>query len=173
MKSILEAMERVVLDGGLVLLLIGGVSLIAWLLLFLKWVHLRSISVALDAGRPERVRLSRQMLQVWNDGEQGHLFGGMGPIEASAALLPLLGLLGTVMGMLQTFEVIQAEGTGDPRLMANGIRKALLTTQAGILAAVPVLIGLRVVASRASRLGARIENSLFGSATQLDHGVEQ
>jgi len=159
-----------ILEAGLVLLLIGGVSVIAWTLLFVKWIQIRGLSASLDTDHPGRSRLSRQMLQMWGDGEQGHVFGGLGPIEASAALLPLLGLLGTVMGMLQTFDVIQAEGTGDPRLMANGIRKALLTTQAGILAAVPVLLGLRFVGSRAARLGARVEGVFLQLAAQNGNG---
>lgn len=52
---------------------------------------------------------------------------------------PMLGLLGTVLGMIQMFEVIAAAGLGDPQKMANGIRLALFTTAAGMMVAIPVI----------------------------------
>ena len=61
----------------------------------------------------------------------------------------MLGLLGTVLGMLVTFGVIQSHGTGEPALLANGIRQALLTTQAGLWAALPLLFFHHAVSSRA------------------------
>lgn len=69
-----------------------------------------------------------------------------------AAILPLLGLLGTVLGMLVTFGVIQSHGTGEPALLANGIRQALLTTQAGLWAALPVLFFHHIVSGRAGMI---------------------
>jgi len=57
-----------------------------------------------------------------------------------AAVSPLLGLLGTVTGMIATFLVITEHGTGDPRLMAGGISEALLTTQFGLMVAIPALM---------------------------------
>jgi biopolymer transport protein ExbB len=57
-----------------------------------------------------------------------------------AAIAPLLGLLGTVTGMIQTFKVITEVGTGDPTMMAGGISVALLTTQFGLATAVPIML---------------------------------
>lgn len=57
-----------------------------------------------------------------------------------AAVSPLLGLLGTVTGMIATFLVITQHGTGDPKLMAGGISEALLTTQLGLMVAIPALM---------------------------------
>jgi biopolymer transport protein ExbB len=57
-----------------------------------------------------------------------------------AAIAPLLGLLGTVTGMIQTFKVITEVGTGDPTMMAGGISVALLTTQFGLATAVPIMV---------------------------------
>jgi len=54
-------------------------------------------------------------------------------------LLPMLGLLGTVTGMIQVFEVIALQGTGDPQEMAHGISQALLTTASGLIIAIPVI----------------------------------
>ena len=57
-----------------------------------------------------------------------------------AAIAPLLGLLGTVTGMIQTFQVITQVGTGDPTMMAGGISEALLTTQFGLVTAIPIML---------------------------------
>ncbi len=57
-----------------------------------------------------------------------------------AAIAPLLGLLGTVTGMISTFQVITLYGTGDPRMMSGGISEALITTQLGLAVAIPIMI---------------------------------
>ncbi|MDR2999875.1 MAG: MotA/TolQ/ExbB proton channel family protein [Fibromonadaceae bacterium] len=61
-------------------------------------------------------------------------------IAALATVAPLLGLLGTVMGMVHTFNTIERFGFGNPALLADGISEALLTTQAGLLVAFPLLL---------------------------------
>ena len=57
-----------------------------------------------------------------------------------AAIAPLLGLLGTVTGMINTFQVITVFGTGDPRMMSGGISEALVTTQLGLAVAIPIMV---------------------------------
>jgi len=57
-----------------------------------------------------------------------------------AAIAPLLGLLGTVTGMIDTFFVITQHGTGDPRLMSDGISVALVTTMLGLYVAIPIML---------------------------------
>jgi biopolymer transport protein ExbB len=57
-----------------------------------------------------------------------------------AAIAPLLGLLGTVTGMISTFQVITLYGTGDPRMMSGGISEALITTQLGLAVAIPIMV---------------------------------
>jgi biopolymer transport protein ExbB len=57
-----------------------------------------------------------------------------------AAIAPLMGLLGTVTGMINIFRVITVVGTGDPRVMSGGISEALLTTQFGLAVAIPIMI---------------------------------
>lgn len=65
-------------------------------------------------------------------------FGGF--ILVIAAVSPLLGLLGTVTGMIATFDVITEFGTGDPKLLSGGISEALVTTELGLVVAIPVLV---------------------------------
>jgi biopolymer transport protein ExbB len=57
-----------------------------------------------------------------------------------AGAAPLLGLLGTVTGMISLFEVITHYGTGDPKILAGGISEALITTQTGLATAIPILL---------------------------------
>lgn len=67
------------------------------------------------------------------------LQNGLAMIKLVSAVAPLLGLLGTVTGMIETFQSITLFGTGDPKLMAGGISQALMTTVLGLVVAIPVL----------------------------------
>lgn len=73
---------------------------------------------------------------------------GLSIIKLVAAVAPLLGLLGTVTGMIVTFQSISLFGTGDPKLMAEGISQALVTTVLGLSVAIPLLFLHSIVASR-------------------------
>ncbi len=73
---------------------------------------------------------------------------GLSLIKLLAAVAPLLGLLGTVTGMISTFQSISLFGTGDPKLMAGGISQALVTTMLGLCVALPLLFLHSLVASR-------------------------
>ena len=64
---------------------------------------------------------------------------GIGILKLIAAVGPLLGLLGTVVGMIGAFQVITLHGTGDPKIMAGQISMALVTTVQGLLCALPLL----------------------------------
>ena len=78
------------------------------------------------------------------------LEGGLNLVKVLAATAPLLGLLGTVIGMINTFQAITLFGTGDPQIMASGISEALVTTVLGLIAAIPLLL-LHAFASGASK----------------------
>jgi biopolymer transport protein ExbB len=71
-------------------------------------------------------------------------------VRVVAAVAPLMGLLGTVTGMIQTFQAITLFGTGDPKMMASGISEALVTTMLGLIVAIPLVL-LHAVVSSASR----------------------
>lgn len=74
-----------------------------------------------------------------------------------ASVSPLLGLLGTVSGMIRAFNALAAGGAGDPALLAGGISEALLTTAAGLCVAIPALVLHRLLAGRAEALTAGLE----------------
>ncbi len=69
-----------------------------------------------------------------------------------AAISPLLGLLGTVIGMVKVFTAITTFGVGDPTVLAGGIAEALITTAAGLTVAIPALIGYRYYRNRVDTL---------------------
>ncbi len=77
---------------------------------------------------------------------------GLSMIKLLAAVAPLLGLLGTVTGMIATFQSISLFGTGDPKLMADGISQALVTTMLGLCVAIPLLFLHNLVSSRSKAL---------------------
>ncbi|MBX2810759.1 MAG: MotA/TolQ/ExbB proton channel family protein [Myxococcales bacterium] len=80
-------------------------------------------------------------------------------ISVIAAVAPLLGLLGTVTGMIATFDVITEFGTGDPRMLSGGISEALITTQLGLIVAIPSLLLGNLLTARADALLGDIEQA--------------
>ena len=74
-----------------------------------------------------------------------------------ASISPLLGLLGTVVGMINVFEAITSQGVGNPAVLAGGISEALITTAAGLMVAIPALIGYRYLRGKVSGLIVRME----------------
>ena len=77
-----------------------------------------------------------------------------------ASIAPLLGLLGTVGGMIVTFATIQEQGMGDVDRLAGGISQALVTTFAGLSIGIPALIGNRFLLARVDRLLLGLEEQL-------------
>lgn len=78
-------------------------------------------------------------------------------LSVMAAAAPLLGLLGTVSGLIAMFQVITEYGVNDPKLLAGGIGEALIATEAGLLIAIPTLMGHNYLANRVDRLVADME----------------
>jgi len=113
-------------------------------------------------------------------GVQNKLQGGLPFIAITAATAPLLGLLGTVAGMIRTFNVITVSGTGDAKPLAGGISEALITTLFGLVVAIPALI-IHALLSRRSqgiiqnteKLGLTFVNGLRGDETLNSKIVNQ
>lgn len=82
---------------------------------------------------------------------------GLALVKLLAAMAPLLGLLGTVTGMIATFQAITLFGTGDPAMMASGISQALVTTVLGLLTAVPLLLAHLLLQGRSRKLARILE----------------
>ena len=94
-----------------------------------------------------------------------------GIIKVFAALAPLLGLLGTVVGMILTFQQLTLFGTGDPKLMAGGISQALMTTVLGLIVAIPLILLHSLVSSTSRGLVEILEEQSVGLiARRADDG---
>ncbi|MCX7804256.1 MAG: MotA/TolQ/ExbB proton channel family protein [Planctomycetota bacterium] len=99
-----------------------------------------------------------------------------GPREYLDALIgaaPLLGLLGTITGMVDVFSVLHAAGTSDPRLLSRGISEALITTEAGLAIAIPGLLADRWLRRKERRIEAGMEGARRVVARALRHGPEE
>lgn len=92
----------------------------------------------------------------------GRLDRGIPTIKILAAVAPLLGLLGTVTGMIGTFQAITLFGTGDPKLMAGGISQALVTTVLGLVCAIPLILLHSLVSSRSKVITRILEEQSLG-----------
>jgi len=83
-------------------------------------------------------------------------------IALTAACAPLLGLLGTVTGMINTFNLITIFGTGDPKMLSSGISEALITTEYGLKIAIPALLVHALISRKAKGVMASMEQTAVG-----------
>ena len=102
-----------------------------------------------EAGRQEATLLTRRL----------------GILETVAAVSPLLGLLGTVMGMIRVFATISLAGLGNPETLSSGISEAMVTTAAGLMIGIPALVAHNWLNGRADRIIFELE---FYSSKVLD-----
>ncbi len=161
-------------QGGIVGYIIIGLGLIGVLMALERLVSLslasRKVSAQLKSEQPSdnnplgRVlkvaeankRLDRESLELKLGEailkETPSLNRGLTFLKIIAVVAPLMGLLGTVTGMINTFQAITLFGTGDPKLMAGGISQALVTTVLGLVVAIPMVLLHTIVAGRSSRI---------------------
>ena len=114
----------------------------------------------LSAGLVNRYHSREVMKEAINDaGRQvvAELERYLNTLGTIASVTPLLGLLGTVIGMIDVFTVIMDAGVGNPGVLAGGISKALITTAAGLSVAIPTLMFHRYLNSRVSKLAIAME----------------
>jgi biopolymer transport protein ExbB len=118
--------------------------------------------------RSEDPELNREMLGAIRGRQESLAMRHIGTILILAAVAPLLGLLGTVTGMITTFEVISEFGTGNARALASGISEALVTTQSGLVVAVPGLLLGVLLYRQAERMKRRMELFCLGLQEKTD-----
>lgn len=146
-------------QGGNLLWAILLVSMLMWILIFERyWFYLFQLP-----------KLNEKLLNTWKNRSKSrhiheqrlknslisrhftNLFRGLKMVNILTQILPLLGLLGTVSGMIKVFEVINVFGAGNARGMAAGISEALITTMAGLVAALSGLFIATNLESRAQK----------------------
>jgi biopolymer transport protein ExbB len=143
MIEFFEAIRDFTETGGDVLLVIGFLIFAMWLLilervLYINITHkqLKSEVVAKWRARKDRSSwFAEQIRQAYISRLSIKLNGSIPIIQALVALCPLLGLMGTVTGMIEVFDVMAISGSGNARSMASGVSKATIPTMAGMVGA--------------------------------------
>ncbi len=161
--------------GGVVGYVITGMLIIGLLIGVFKMIQLGAVGAKIKSqqknpGNPSTSNPLGRILMVYKDNkgadaeslelkldeailkELPSIESGINVIKIFAAIAPLLGLLGTVIGMIETFQTITLFGTGDPKMMAGSISMALVTTAQGIIAALPLILTHSIVASRSKSI---------------------
>jgi len=159
--------------GGWVLIPIFLLSLFGWYIVVERWFYLKSknfkIFPAQNNLRGLADHLHKSLVQVYE--KQGNheealrltvreilqpefqnLNRHMSTLSVITSVAPLLGLLGTLTGMVRTFQIITLYGTGNPAMLAQGISEALLTTQAGLMVAFPLILCFNSLQNRINSL---------------------
>ena len=111
--------------------------------------HIQNDRRKVDKVETETLEVQLQEIVL---AEMPKLDRGLGTIKLLAAIAPLMGLLGTVVGMINTFQSITLVGNADPKLMADGISQALMTTVMGLLVAVPLLFSHNLLAAKTKKV---------------------
>lgn len=138
-----ESIQNFMDLGGTVLYAIAGLMIVMWFMiiervLYLKGGHKKAVKLAFDEweARPERKSWAAHQIRDQLISRVGIKLKQYLPmIQACVALCPLLGLLGTVTGMIEVFQVMAINGTSNARAMAGGVSQATVPTMAGMVAA--------------------------------------
>mgnify|MGYP000045947735 FL=1 len=169
----LETIRDFIELGGPVLRVIGFVTLFMWMLIIERLIYFRTGHRRLvrnahnywderldySSWKAHQIR-ARIVSQVSANAERN-----LALIKTCVALCPLLGLLGTVTGMIEVFEVMAISGSGNPRSMASGVSKATVPTMAGMVAA---LSGVAMSAYLENK--ARREREFIADELIIEHG---
>jgi biopolymer transport protein ExbB len=172
-------------QGGIIGYIILGLGALALLIALQRLVVLTITSVQVNRqirnlDKPDNNNALGRVLKTYHDNTQADIETVELKLEETilketpkfnrlvmllkiiSVVAPLLGLLGTVTGMIITFQAISLFGTGDPKLMANGISQALITTALGLMVAIPTVLLHTLVAGRAKRLTQILEEQAAG-----------
>ncbi|MCS5573837.1 MAG: MotA/TolQ/ExbB proton channel family protein, partial [Pseudomonadales bacterium] len=161
-------------QGGLVGYLIIALGIIGLLIsgerMYVLTIASRNVTAQLNSSKPSSDNALGRVLSVYDENksvdtetlelkmseaifkETPTLNRALLFIKIISVVAPLMGLLGTVTGMIQTFQAITLYGTGDPKLMAGGISQALVTTVLGLTVAIPMVLLHTLVSGRSKRI---------------------
>ncbi|MGB5293060.1 MAG: MotA/TolQ/ExbB proton channel family protein [Lysobacterales bacterium] len=155
--------------GGDVLFVIGFLTLFMWMLIIERIIYLRAGHKRL-AAKALFIWEARQDHKSWNAHQirtrlisqvSAKVERNIPIIQTCVALCPLLGLLGTVTGMVEVFEVMAISGSGSPRSMASGVSKATIPTMAGMVAALSGVAMATYLQRKASRERELLADNLY------------
>ena len=129
--------------GGVLVQILIALNVIGFALMFFKAIVLFKAKRSLDMSADQIISSTtnkdsslQEVISIVKDYEFG-----LNTVKIIASISPLIGLLGTVVGVLEAFDAISKNGLGDPAIFSNGISIALITTVAGLIVAIPHYIG--------------------------------
>jgi biopolymer transport protein ExbB len=166
--SAYEAVARFMDMGGDVLWLIAILLFLMWMLIFERawyfysgWKTDAALAIASWEARQERKswqakQIRRKLVAQAHDQINQYL----PVISTMVALCPLLGLLGTVTGMIEVFNIMAVTGGGDAKSMAGGVSRATIPTMAGMVAALSGVFANTYITRKATREGRFLEDNL-------------
>jgi biopolymer transport protein ExbB len=134
-----------------------------------NWPVLNVLAAGLS-GRHEDRETQENILQEAILREVPRLERFLSILAVLGVIAPLLGLLGTVTGMIETFQVITLYGTGDPKMMSGGISEALVTTEVGLVVAIPIMLFHTVLSRRADHVVGDMEEKAIALANIIQKG---
>jgi len=127
----------------------------------------RVLKVAKDNEDTDRETLELKLSEAIFK-ERPALESGLAFLKIISVVAPLMGLLGTVTGMINTFQAITLFGTGDPKLMAGGISQALVTTVEGLVVAIPTVLLHTIVSGRSRKVMHILQEQSAGIIAERD-----
>ncbi len=154
--------------GGVVMWALAGLCVVFWTLVFERFWYVRRVFPRWGRERRKAWQLlqddngswQRAVRAAWLAQARQHLLGPLRLSKTLVAMYPLLGLLGTVSGMVAVFDVLAINGTGNPRGMAAGVWQATLPTMAGMVLAITGLFSLARLERDARRALERLADQL-------------
>lgn len=166
------AVQAFMATGGPVLFLIAGLTFFMWTLIFERVFYFNGalktdVQNALDTWEERDERKSwnaRQIRYALISRVKEKIDSNIDMIQACVSLCPLFGLLGTVWGMINVFEVLAMTGGGDAKQMASGVSMATIPTMAGMVAALSGVFANTYITRKAER-----ENQLLEDHLTMDH----
>jgi len=166
--GVLEGLQSFLDQGGWVLSVLFVVTFVLWTLILERFWYLRITLPRFVAELTTRWRertdraswYAHQIRNMYVAEARRRAGSGMSMIQALTAICPLLGLLGTVTGMIEVFDVMAMAGNGNPRAMAEGVAKATIPTMAGMVAALSSVYFNARLGRLAKQQGTRAEAAL-------------
>ncbi len=147
----------------LIILNIIGFSIMLWkifVLLLLKKTTPKTVDNLIQEISTED-KTNTHKIQNQLDNEVKKLETGLTTIKIIATVAPLLGLLGTVIGILNSFDAISVSGLGDPSIFSSGISIALITTVAGLIVAIPHHMGYNYFISAIDKYEIKLQHEVY------------
>ncbi len=162
--DLLNYIER----GGVIVYILIGMNIIGFTIMLWK-------SFVVFFARINLEKISHELLKELHVTKEYQIAGihasvalhvkkleaGLNTVKQIASISPLLGLLGTVIGILNSFDSISHLGLGDPSVFSSGISIALITTVAGLIVAIPHYIGYNYFMGALDSIEVKLENSLI------------